>query len=84
MTDTWKMAVLRRLDLGRIIIVGVLVVGSAAIFTQDQWRWLFGADEAQTQDVDAPTIDVDEIDAVTDRLFRVAPGNGSEARYDVS
>ncbi len=78
------MAVLRRLDLGRIIIVGVLVVGSAAIFTQDQWRWLFGADEAQTQDVDAPTIDVDEIDAVTDRLFRVAPGNGSEARYVVS
>ena len=84
MADTWQMTALRRLDLGRIIIVGALVVGTAAIFTQDQWRWLFGADEAQTQDVDAPTIDLDEVDTVNDRLFRITPGNGSEARYVVS
>lgn len=78
------MTALRRLDLGRILIIGILVVGTAAIVTQDQWGWLFGADEAQTQDVDAPTVDVDEIDEETERLFRITPGNGSEVRYIVN
>lgn len=83
MANTDPVAVLRRLDLGRILIAAVLVVGTAAIVTQDRWGWVFGAEEAQTQDVDAPTIDIAEIDAVTDRLFRITPGNGSEARYVV-
>lgn len=83
MTDTWRVIALRRLDLGRIIIVAVLVVGTTAIFTQDQWRWLFESDDAQTQDVDAPTIDVEELDAETERLFRISSDNGSEVRYVV-
>jgi hypothetical protein len=84
MANTDPVAVLRRLDLGRILIAAVLVVGTAAIVTQDRWGWVFGAEEAQTQDVDAPTIDIAEIDAVTDRLFRITPGNGSEVRYVVT
>ncbi|MGB1653583.1 MAG: YceI family protein [Acidimicrobiales bacterium] len=83
MTDPEVATAVRRVDLGRVLIAMVLVVGTAAIVMQDRWEWVFGADEAQTQDVDAPTIDVAEIDVVTDRLFRITPGNGSEARYVV-
>ena len=77
------MSALRRLDLGRILIAVVLVVGTTAIFTKDQWDWVFGADEAQTRDVEAPTIGPDQIDTETERLFRISPDNGSEVRYVV-
>ena len=77
------MALLRRLDLGRIALLLVLLIGTTALIARDQWDWLFAADEAQTQDVVAPTVDTDELDENTDRLFRIVPGNGSEVRYVV-
>ena len=78
------MAALRRLDLGRIAIVAVLLIGTTAIFTRDQWDWLLESGDAETTDVDAPTVDTDSIDAETQRLYRIQPDNGSEARYVVS
>ena len=78
------MAVLRRLDLGRLAIVLVLVIGTTAVFTRDQWDWLLESGEAETTDVDAPTVDTDDLDAETQRLYRIQPNNGSEARYVVS
>lgn len=83
MADTGAVTALRRLDLGRIVIALVLVVGTTAIFTKDHWDWMFGADEAQTQNVDAPSVDVADLDEETERLFRVTPDNGSEVRYVV-
>jgi len=77
------MAVLRRLDLGRIAILFVVLVGTTALLTRDQWDWLLADDEAQTRDVDAPTIDTADLDEDTDRLFRISPDNGSEVRYVV-
>lgn len=77
------MAALRRLDLGRIVILAILMVGSIGVFTHEQWGWFFTDDEARTRDVEAPRVEVDEIDAETERLFRIAPGNGSEIRYVV-
>ena len=77
------MAALRRLDLGRLAIVAVLLVGTTAIFTRDQWDWLLASGDAETTDVDAPTVDADTLDADTQRLYRVQPDNGSEARYVV-
>ena len=65
------------------MILVVVAVGTVGIFTHDQWGWLFAADEAQTRDVEAPTIEVTELDADTGRLFRIAPDNGSEIRYVV-
>ncbi len=74
---------LGRLDLGRIALLAVLAIGAATLLTKDQWGWVFSSDEAQTQDVEAPTVDIDEVDEATERLYRVAPDNGSAARYEV-
>ena len=73
-----------RLDVGRLAIVAVLLVGTTAILTRDQWDWLLASGEAQTTDVDAPTIDADTVDAETQRLYRIVPNGGSEARYVVT
>lgn len=80
---TGRMARLRKLDFGRLSILAVLLLGTIAIVTKDQWDWLFGADEAQTQGVSAETISADEIDDATERLYRVSPNNGSEVTYAV-
>ena len=78
------MTALRRLDLGRLGIVAVLLVGTTVIFTKDQWDWLLESGDAETTDVDAPTIDIESIDDQTQRLYRIQPDNGSEARYVVN
>ena len=78
------MAALRRLDVGRLAILGVLVIGTLVIVTKDQWDWIFADGDAQTTDVDAPTIEVDEVDEETQRLYRISPDNGSEVRYVVT
>ena len=78
------MAALRRLDVGRLAILGVLLIGTVVIFTKDQWDWIFADGEAETTDVDAPTIDVDDVDDETQRLYRIGPDNGSEVRYVVT
>ena len=70
------MAALRRLDVGRLAILGVLLIGTVVIFTKDQWDWIFADGEAETTDVDAPTIDVDDVDDETQRLYRIGPDNG--------
>jgi polyisoprenoid-binding protein YceI len=76
------MARLRTLDLGRLSILVVAVVATAALLTKDQWDWIFASDEAATQDVSAEQlVDVDE---ATERLYRIAPDNGSAVSYRVT
>ena len=72
----------RRLDAGRIAILGVVVIATAALLTRDRWDWIIGDDEAQTSGVQAPTID--DVDAGHERLYRISPDNGSEVRYVVN
>jgi len=75
------MARLRKLDLGRLSILVVILIGTAAIVTKDQWDWIFTSDEAEEQGVSAETID--DVDTATERLYRVAPNNGSAVSYAV-
>ncbi|MDW3219368.1 MAG: YceI family protein [Acidimicrobiales bacterium] len=75
------MARLRKLDLGRLSILVVLLIGTAAIVTKDQWDWIFEPDEAETQGVSAETLTIDD-DAV-ERLYRISPNNGSAVSYTV-
>lgn len=77
------MARLRRLDLGRLSILVVILIGTAAIFTKDQWDWVFSSDEAETQGVAADTFAADEVDDATEWLYRIAPDNGSAVSYAV-
>ena len=76
------MARLRKLDLGRLSILVVVLIGTAAIVTRDQWDWVFASDVAETQDVSAEVID--DVDDATERLYRVAPNNGSAVSYAVT
>lgn len=73
---------LRKLDIGRLSVLAILVLGTVALITRDQWTWLFSSDAAQTQEVAAPTID--DVDEVTERLYRISADNGSEVRYVVN
>ena len=75
---------LRNLDLGRVALLLVLVVGTVTLLTRNQWDWFFGSDEPQTQDVVAEQIEIDEVDPVTERLYRISPDNGSEVSYRVT
>lgn len=77
------MARLRKLDLGRLSILVVILIGTAAIVTKDQWDWIFTSDEAETQGVSADTFAADEVDDATERLYRIAPDNGSAVSYAV-
>ena len=77
------MTMLRRLDLGRLALLALVVVGTVAMLTKDRWDWIVGPDEAETSGVDAPTLDVEE-DGPETWLFRVSPDNGSEVRYVVT
>ena len=74
---------LRNLDLGRVALLLLLVIGTVTLLTRNQWDWFFGSDEPQTQDVVAEQIEIAEIDPVTERLYRVSPDNGSEVSYRV-
>lgn len=75
------MARLRKLDLGRLSILAIILIGTAAIVTKDQWDWIFTSDEAEEQGVTAATID--DVDDATERLYRIAPNNGSAVSYAV-
>ncbi|MEQ8841179.1 MAG: YceI family protein [Acidimicrobiales bacterium] len=75
------MARLRKLDLGRLSILAVILLGTVAMVTKDQWDWVFASDEAEEQGVSAETID--DVDDATERLYRVAPNNGSQVSYAV-
>jgi polyisoprenoid-binding protein YceI len=72
---------LRKLDLGRLSILVVILIATVAIVTKDQWDWIFNSDEAETQGVSAETID--DVDDATERLYRVGPNNGSAVSYAV-
>jgi len=72
----------RKLDVGRLSVLGVLVLGVVAFGTRGQWAWLFSSDSAQTQGVAAPTIT--NVEVASQWLFRVSPDNGSEVRYVVT
>ena len=48
---------LRRLDLGRVAILALLVVGTAALLTRDQWDWVFEDGSIRSEAPIAPTID---------------------------
>ncbi len=74
---------LRNLDLGRVAILLVVVVGAVALLGRSQWDWLLGSDDPQTQDVTAEQIEIEEVDPVTERLYRISPDNGSEVSYRV-
>ena len=56
--------------------------GNAA--DQEPVGLVFGSDEPQTQDVVAEQIEIDEVDPVTERLYRISPDNGSEVSYRVT
>ena len=77
----WAMPKLRKPDLGRLSILVVLLIGAAVIFTKDQWDWILSSDEAGTRGVSAETIT--DVDDATERLYRVAPDNGSEVGYSI-
>ena len=74
---------LRNLDLGRVALLLLLVIGTVTLLTRNQWDWFFASDEPQTQDVTAEQIEIANIDPVTERLYRVSPDNGSEVSYRV-
>ncbi len=80
---TGPVTVLRRLDFGRLALLALVVVGTVAMLTKDRWDWALGADEAETQGVDAPELEVEDDDRET-WLFRISPDNGSEVRYVVT
>jgi polyisoprenoid-binding protein YceI len=75
------MARLRKLDLGRLSLLAVVLIGTVAIITKDQWDWVFTSDEAQTQGVSAEIIT--EVDDATERLYRISPDNGSAVSYEI-
>ncbi|MFA9564117.1 MAG: YceI family protein, partial [Acidimicrobiales bacterium] len=74
---------LRRLFQHRALIVVVVLVGvvGVAMATQEQWHWLLEGDHAHTTGAVAPTLD--DIDASTEALYRIAPDEGSELTYRV-
>ena len=72
------MSRLRNLDPGRVAILVLIVVGAVTLLTRDQWDWFFGSDDAQRTDVVAERIELEEVDPVTERLYRISPDNGSE------
>jgi len=76
------MSRLRKLDIGRLSVLAVMVLGALAFVSRGQWSWLFSSDSAQTQSVAAPTIT--NVDVESQWLFRVSPDNGSEVRYVAS
>lgn len=71
---------LRRLDIGRLALLSVVLVATVALLTRDRWDWIFEADEAQTTGVDSEQLAVEVDD---ERLYRIAPGNGSVVSYEV-
>ena len=73
----------RNLDLARVAILVVIVIGTAALLTRDQWSWFFGSDEPRSTGVVAEQIELEEVDPVTERLYRISPDNGSEVSYRV-
>jgi polyisoprenoid-binding protein YceI len=75
------MARLRKLDFGRLSILVIILIGTVAILTKDQWDWVFSSDEAETQGVAANQID--DFNDATERVYRVAPNNGSAVSYAV-
>ena len=79
---------LRKLDAGRVAILLVAVIGTAALLTKDSWDWLLASGEAQTQGVFAPSVadleDPDDFDADTERLYRIVPDGGSQVRYEIT
>ena len=74
---------MRRLFQHRALIVVVFLVGvvGVAMATQEQWHWLLEGDHAHTTGAVAPTLD--DIDASTEALYRIAPDQGSELTYRV-
>ncbi len=67
----------------------VVAVGITAFLTRDQWLWTV-ADDAEPASrgevVAPPVVDVEEVaelDVETERLYRIAPGGGSQAGYRV-
>ena len=73
----------RNLDLGRVAILLLLVIGTAALLTRNQWDWFFASAEPRTEDVSAEQIAIADVDPVAERLYRVRPDNGSEVSYRV-
>ena len=80
---------LRRLDKGRLALLGLLMLGAVAFLAREQWWWVAAGDEPITQGavpLPAPVIDKDTYDASdmsTVRLYRVSPDGGSSASYHV-
>ena len=77
------MSRLRNLDPGRVAILLVVVVGTVVLLGRNQWSWFFGSDEPQRTGVVAEQIELEEVDPVTERLYRISPDNGSEVSYRV-
>ena len=73
------MSRLRRLDMGRLGILAVLVIAAAAFVTRDQWDWLLEDGSVRTQGVTADTID--DVDEETERLYRIT--SDSSVSYEV-
>ncbi len=62
-------------------LAGVVALIALALATRGQWAWVLNDDEAQTRDVEAPTLT--DIDTSTERLYRIAPNDGSTLTYSV-
>ena len=72
-----------------LVAVGVMtVLGAAAFSTRGHWLWVVqGGGSAEVLEVYAPPVadvdDPEDFDREVERLYRVSPGNGSAARYEV-
>jgi len=73
------MARLRRLDVGRLAILAVVVLVAVAVVTRDQWDWLLEDGSVRSDDATAEELAID--DDATERLYRI--GDGSEVTYRV-
>ena len=95
----WPANRLRKLGVGRVVVLLVLVVGAATFLTRSQWDWLLADDEPATGTVfAAPLVDLEAIetaegpddlvelvgfDVEIERLYRIGPDRGSRVRYEI-
>ena len=74
----------RRLGAGRIIFLAALLVAIAAFLSRDQWSWILQGDELVTGNVEVTSAVALNVDAETERLYRIVPDGGSQASYEIT
>ena len=82
----------RKPTTGQLIVLGLLIIGTIAIFTRDHWLWI--KDELTNPELTSegsvaatPVVDMndpEDFNSETERLYRITPEGGSHANYNVT